>query len=59
MGQWSPERFIRWTTTIGPGTAALITTVLGSRRHPQQAFRSCLGILRLAETSCGTSIRWG
>ena len=59
MGQWSPERFIRWATTMGPDTAALITTVLGSRRHPQQAFRSCLGILRLAETSCGTSIRWG
>ena len=50
MGQWSPERFIRWATTIGPDTAALITTVLGSRRHPQQAFRSCLGILRLAES---------
>ena len=50
MGQWSPERFIRWATTIGPDTAALITTVLESRRHPQQAFRSCLGILRLAES---------
>ena len=24
--------------------------MLGSRRHPQQAFRSCLGILRLANT---------
>ena len=48
MGQWSPERFIRWATTIGPDTAALIDNVLRSRRHPQQAFRSCLGILRLA-----------
>ena len=50
MGQWSPERFIRWATTIGPDTAALIDNVLRSRRHPQQAFRSCLGILRLAES---------
>ena len=24
--------------------------MLGSRRHPQQAFRSCLGILRLAKS---------
>ena len=48
MGQWSPQRFIRWATTIGPDTAALIDNVLRSRRHPQQAFRSCLGILRLA-----------
>ena len=50
MGQWSPERFTRWATTIGPHTATLIETVLRSRRHPQQAFRSCLGILRLANS---------
>ena len=50
MGQWSPERFIRWATTIGPDTALLIDNVLRSRRHPQQAFRSCLGILRLASS---------
>ena len=50
MGQWSPERFIRWAGTIGPDTAVLIDNVLRSRRHPQQAFRSCLGILRLASS---------
>ena len=50
MAGWSPQRFVRWANTIGPDTAALITTVLRSRRHPQQAFRSCLGILRLAES---------
>ena len=50
MGQWTPQRFIRWAEKIGPHTAALITTVLDSRRHPQQAFRSCLGILRLAKS---------
>ena len=33
-------RFIRWAEKVGPHTAALITTGLGSRRHPQQAFRS-------------------
>ena len=40
MGRWTPERFTRWAENIGPNTGALITTVLGSRRHPQQAFRS-------------------
>ena len=50
MGQWSPQRFIRWARTIGPHTAALIEAVLRSRRHPQQAFRACLGILRLADS---------
>jgi len=49
MGEWSPERFIRWAETIGPGTGALITRVLAARRHPEQSYRSCLGILRLAK----------
>ena len=49
MGDWTPERFIRWAEKIGPTTAALITAVLDSRPHPQQAYRSCLGLLRLAK----------
>ena len=49
MGDWTPDRFIRWAEKIGPSTGALITAVLNSRRHPQQAYRSCLGLLRLAK----------
>ena len=48
--QWSPERFIRWAEKAGPATAKLITAVLTSRRHPQQGYRSCLGILRLGKS---------
>ena len=46
-GEWSPGRLINWAAKTGPATEKLIRTVLGSRRHPQQAYRSCLGILRL------------
>ena len=49
MGDWPPDRFIRWAEKIGPATAALITAVLNSRRHPQQAYRSCRGLLRLTK----------
>jgi len=49
MGEWSPERFIRWAETIGPATGALIAGVLAARRHPEQSYRTCLGILRLAK----------
>lgn len=48
--EWSPERFVRWAEKVGPATAKLITTVLTSRRHPQQGYRSCLGILRLGKS---------
>jgi transposase len=46
---WSPERFSRWARTIGPHTAQAIHALLHSRQHPQQAYRSCLGLLRLAD----------
>lgn len=47
--QWSPERFLRWAEEIGPHTSQLIAAVLDARQHPQQAYRSCLGILGLGK----------
>jgi len=47
--EWIPERFVRWAQTIGPHTAQLVQSLLDSRKHPQQAYRSCLGLLRLAK----------
>jgi transposase len=46
---WTPDRFIRWAEKIGPETTRLIDNLLSSRPHPQQAFRSAMGILRLAK----------
>lgn len=47
--QWTPERIIRWAEKTGPATAGLIQTLLQRRAHPQQGFRSALGILRLGK----------
>ena len=47
--EWTPERLVRWAQTAGPSVAGLIATVMATRVHPQQGFRSCLGILRLSE----------
>jgi transposase len=49
MKQWSPQRLANWAAKTGPATECLITTILASRKHPQQAYRSCLGILRLGK----------
>ncbi|HTP28466.1 MAG TPA: IS21 family transposase [Anaeromyxobacteraceae bacterium] len=46
---WTPSRFIHWAATIGPNTQALVEAILAERRHPEQGYRSCLGILRLAK----------
>jgi transposase len=47
--QWTPERIIRWAEKSGPATAGVIQTILQRRAHPQQGFRSALGILRLGK----------
>ena len=44
--EWTPDRFRRWAAKIGPNTEGLIVAVLASRPHPEQGFRTCLGILR-------------
>ena len=44
--EWTPDRFRRWAASIGPSTEA---DHRGSREspHPEQGFRTCLGILKL------------
>lgn len=45
--EWTPSRILEWAAKTGPGTARVVETILASRRHPEQGYRSCLGILRL------------
>src|SRR6266487_2924944 len=47
--EWSPSRLIDWARTIGGQTAALVAAILADRPHPEQGYRSCLGLLRLAK----------
>jgi len=47
--KWTPTRLIHWASTVGPKTAELVKHILESRRHPEQGYRTCLGILRLAK----------
>ena len=46
---WTHERIQRDAEATGPATVALIEVILRTRRHPEQGFRSCVGILRLAK----------
>ena len=47
---WTPERIRRQAAKIGPNTEAYVEVIMRERRHPEQGYRSCLGILRLAKT---------
>jgi transposase len=46
---WTPDRLIRWAAKTGPRTAAMTKELLASRQHAQQAFRSAMGLMRLAK----------
>jgi transposase len=48
-GEWTPERLKSWADSIGSQTSQFIAALLASRVHPEQAFRSCLGILHLSK----------
>jgi transposase len=45
--EWSPSRIVAWAETIGPQTARLVQAILAARPHPEQGYRSCLGLFRL------------
>ena len=47
--EWTPSRITGWAEHIGPQTAALVVAILADRPHPEQGFRSCLGLLRLGQ----------
>lgn len=48
--EWTPERLIQWAQKTGAHTARVVEEILASRAHPEQGFRSCLGIMRLGKT---------
>ncbi len=46
---WTPGRIVNWASKNGPATALFIEELLHSRPHPEQGFRSALGVMRLAK----------
>jgi transposase len=46
---WTPGRIVRWAQSVGVHTAAAVQSILESKPHPEQGYRSYLGILRLAK----------
>ncbi len=47
--EWPPSRMVNWARSIGPNTAQLLEQILNAKPHPEMGYRSCLGIIRLAQ----------
>jgi transposase len=47
--EWPPSRMVNWARTIGPHTVELFERILSEKPYPEMGYRSCLGIIRLAQ----------
>jgi len=45
--EWTPSRLIAWGTSIGPATGQLVEGLLARYAHPEQSYRTCLGLFAL------------
>ena len=46
---WTPQRIQAWAARIGPNVAILAEVVMRDRKHCEQGYRTCLGVIRLAD----------
>jgi transposase len=64
VSDWNPEKFLSWASGIGEETRAVIEKILQSKSHPEQGYKSCVGILSFAKkvgtqrlnNACGRAI---
>ena len=47
---WAPGKLLTWANAVGPATGQLVKRLLEEKQHPEQGYRSCLGLMRLART---------
>ncbi len=48
--EWTPARMLAQASKLGPSVAAFCEAVMADRPHPEQGFRTCLGVLALARS---------
>jgi transposase len=49
--EWSPGRLIQWASKdVGIYCSQVVEQIIKSREHPEQAYRSCLGLMRLSKS---------
>jgi transposase len=65
--EWTPGRILEWVRTIGPECVRVVEKIMADRPHPEQGFRSALGIIRLGkavgndrlEAACRRALHFG
>ena len=47
--EWTPSRLVQWARQTGPQCGQLVEQILNDKPHPEQGFRSALGVIRLGK----------
>ncbi len=48
MTEWTPDKFLDWAASIHEDVRLYILKILDRKQYPEQAYRSCIGILSFA-----------
>jgi hypothetical protein len=48
VSEWTPDRFLNWAAGIHEDVRLYILKILDRKQHPEQAYKSCLGVLGFA-----------
>lgn len=67
MTEWTPQRFMSWATSLDKDVEMLIHHILNKKQHPEQAYKSCMGVLSLEKKvgkerlikACSTALKFG
>jgi transposase len=46
---WTPQRIQARAARVGPNVAIFAEVVMRDRKHPEQGYRTCLGVIRLGD----------
>ncbi len=49
LTEWTPDKFVEWASSIHDDVRLYILKILDRKQHPEQAYRSCIGILSFAK----------
>ena len=53
---WSPAKLTQWGQSVGVSTGKFVERLLTEKAHPEQGYRACLGLMRLARTVGATRL---
>ena len=49
VAEWNPDKFLNWSIGIGPHCHTFISLLLAKKQHPEQSYKSCVGVLALGK----------